>query len=253
MLKIRVLSLIFILFLSILNAQDKKPTLIFYCGITMVKPIKEMAKIIEEKYNVNIKISQGGSKDLYDSLKYSRLGDLYLPGSKSYRTASLKDSLLLDAVTIGYNKAAIFVQKGNPKNIKSLDDFINEELSTILCNPKSGSIGKMTKKIFKAYKQEEFFDEAYDNSTEIGTDSRNLNRALIEKRADLTINWRATSYWPENKKHIDIIEIDDKYAPKKELVISLLSFSQNKEIAKAFMEFAVSKEGKEIMKKYGFL
>lgn len=253
MIKIRLLSLILILFLSILNAQEKKPTLIFYCGITMVKPIKEMAKIIEDKYNVTIKISQGGSKDLYDSLKYSRLGDLYLPGSKSYRVSNLKDNLLLDAVTIGYNKAAIFVQKGNPQNIKSMDDFLNEEYSTILCNPKSGSIGKMTKKIFNTYKGQEFFENAYDNSTEIGTDSRNLNRALIEKRADLTVNWRATSYWPENKKYIDIIEIDDKYAPKKELVISLLSFSENKEVAKAFMEFAKSKEGQKIMKKYGFL
>ena len=124
--------------------------------------------------------------------------------------------------------------------------------SSILCNPNSGSIGKMTKKIFLAYKGEKFFNEAYDNAIEIGTDSRNLNRSLIEKRTNVTINWKATATWDENSKYIDVIEIDEKYAPKKRLEINLLSFSENKEIAKAFMEFAKSKQGQQIMKEYGF-
>lgn len=230
-----------------------KPTLIFYCGITMVKPITEMAKIIEDKYNCKIIVSQGGSEDLYDSLKYSQKGDLYLPGSESYRLNNLKDGFLLDSVEIGFNKAAIFVQKGNPLKAASLDDLISDHFGSILCNPNSGSIGKMTKNILVDYKGKDFFEKAYDNCVEIGTDSRNLNKALVEKRADLTINWRATSFWDENIKFIDIIEIDEKYAPKRKLIISLLKFSENKEIAKAFMNFAISKEGQDIMKKYGFL
>ncbi|RXJ91163.1 molybdenum ABC transporter substrate-binding protein [Arcobacter sp. CECT 8983] len=238
---------------SSLIANSSKPTLIFYCGTTMVKPIKEMAKIIEAKYNCNIKISQGASKDLYDSLKYSKVGDLFLPGSNSYRTNNLKDGYLLEAVEIGYNKAAIFVRKDKNKQNINLDDFVKTSLSSILCNPKAGSIGRETKEIFEKYKGKEFFYDAYDNSVEIGTDSRNLNKALIDKRADITINWRSTAFWEENNKYIDIIEIDEKYAKKEKLKISLLKFSQNKDIAKSFMKFSTSKQGQEIMKKYGFL
>ncbi len=241
----------FILF-STLNATQK-PTLLIYCGITMVKPIKEMAKEIEKICNCDIKISQGGSKDLYEALKYSRIGDLYLPGARAYRENNLKDGILLDAVKIGYNQAAIFVPKGNPAKIKNLDDFTDEKLSTILCNPSSGSIGKMSKKILTKYKNEDFFYKAFDNAIQIGTDSRSLNRALIEKRADVTINWKATAKWDENAKYIDVIEVDEKYAPKQELILSLLSFSKNKKIAKMFMDYASSKKGQEIMKKHGFL
>jgi len=75
----------------------------------------EMAKIIEKKHNCVIKIIQGGSKDLYESLSYSKKGDLYLPGSTSYIKSNLKDGYLLENKYIGFNKAAIFVQKGNPK------------------------------------------------------------------------------------------------------------------------------------------
>ena len=249
----KIIFTLILLFTTSLMGNSSKPTLIFYCGITMVKPIKEMAKIIEDKYNCVIKISQGGSKDLYASLKHAKQGDLYLPGSDSYRINNLKDGFLLDAVEIGYNKAAIFVQETNPYGVKDLEDFLSSNLAAILCNPKSGSIGRMTKKILTNYKGEDFFVDAYDNAVEIGTDSRNINRALIEKRADISINWRATAYWPENSPYMDVVEIDEKFAPKKKLVISLLSFSKNKEIAKAFMQLASSKQGQEIMKKYGFL
>jgi len=247
----KIISILLLTFTT-LSLASTKPVLLFYCGITMVKPMVEMAKIIEKKHDCVIKIIQGGSKDLYESLSYSKKGDLYLPGSTSYIKSNLKDGYLLENRYIGFNKAAIFVQKGNPKNIKNLDSVIDENINTILCNPKSGSIGRMTKKIFFKYKGEEYFEEAYDLAVQIGTDSRNLNIALRDKKVDLSINWRATAFWSENGKYIDIIEIDQKYAPRKKLLINLLSFSKHPTIAKDYMNLAASKEGEKIMKKYGF-
>ncbi len=252
------IKLLFIFILSTITLSNavfakSKPNLIFYCGITMVKPIQEIVKIIEKRYDCVIEISQGGSQDLYNSLSYSKKGDLYLPGSNSYRLKNLKDGFLLESKYIGFNKAAIFVQKTNPKNIKNLDDLLNKDISIVLCNPGSGSIGRMTKKILLKYKNEDFFNDVYDNTAAISTDSRNLNKALINKDADMVINWKATGYWTENYKYIDIIDIDEKYAPKKKLIISLLSFSKHPKIAKALMEFASSEDGQKIMKKYGFL
>jgi molybdate transport system substrate-binding protein len=250
--KIKILVLVLV-FMSVSSLYaSSKPTLLLYCGITMVKPMVEISKVIEKKYNCNIKIIQGGSKDLYQSLSYSKKGDLYLPGSDSYRKSNLKDGYLLDGQYIGFNQAAIFVQKGNPKNINSLENLVSEDLSTILCNPKSGSIGKMTKKILIKYKGEDFYDESFDRTVEIGTDSRNLNKSIIEKRVDMTVNWRATGLWDENSQYIDIVDIEEKYAPKKKLVLNLLSFSKNKSISREFMKYAASKDGQIIMKKYGF-
>lgn len=231
---------------------QQKPTLILYCGITMVKPITEIAHIIEKKFNCKINISQGGSQDLYDALKYSQKGDLYLPGSNSYREKNLKDGYLLEGVEIGYNQAAIIVPKNNPKDILSVDNFIKEEFASILANTQSGSIGRMTKQILIKAKGESFYQHAYDNAAQIGSDSRNLNYALINKEADMTINWKATALWEENRDYLDVVPLDESISPKKKLVINLLSFSQHPHIAKELMHFAQSKEGQKIMKKYGF-
>ena len=253
MLKKLLLAIITTATISSSLLAKEKPTLIFYCGITMVKPMQEISKIIEKKYNCKINIMQGGSQDLYASLKHSKKGDIYLPGSDTFRKKNLKDGFLLDAEYVGFNKAAIFVQKGNPKNIKDLNSLLDENVATVLCDPKSGSIGKNSKKVVTKFKDKNFWDDAFDAAVEIGTDSRNLNKAIIDKRADMTVNWRATGFWPENAPHIDVIEIDDKVAPKKKLVLNLLSFSKHPTIAKALMKFAASKEGQAIMKKYGFL
>lgn len=249
----KVLFIVILIYITTANLNASvKPTLLFYCGITMVKPMVEISKIIEKKYNCNIKIIQGGSKDLYQSLSFSKKGDLYLPGSSAYREKYLQDGYLLDSAEIGFNQAAIFVKKGNPKNINNLDSLIDENISTILSNPNTGSIGKMTKQILLKYKGEEFFDNAYYITLSIGLDSRNLNDSLKNNQSDMTINWKATASWKENSPFIDIIEIDTKYATKETLEINLLSFSKNKEIAKALIEFASSKKGLDIMKKYGF-
>jgi len=238
-------------FSSTLSSSDK-PQLLFYCGITMYKPIKKISKIIEKKYNCNINIIQGGSKDLYDSIKYSKIGDLFLPGSESYIKRCDKDAIIAYKKPIGYNQAAIFVRKGNPKNIKSLDDLVREDVSTILCDPQSGSIGSMTKKILINYKGEDFFNKAYMKAVEIGTDSRSLNSALINNEADMTINWLATSYWDENKKYIDTIKLDPNIAPKQRLVIAVLTYSKHPKIAKALVDYISSEKGLDIMRSYGF-
>jgi molybdate transport system substrate-binding protein len=230
-----------------------KDNLIFYCGITMVKPMSKIAKIIEKKYNVNIKILQGGSGDLYDSLSTSKKGDLYLPGSESYIKKHLKEGLLGYRKYVGYNQIAIFVKKGNPKNVKNLDDLLREDLTVSLGNPETCSMGRASIKVLKRFGGEEFLEEVEDNIALFSADSRDFNNLLKAGEIDTGLNWKATAFFPENKGKIEVINIDEKYAKKKKLYLTLLTFSKHKKIAKAFIDYASSKDGQKIMKDYGFL
>jgi molybdate transport system substrate-binding protein len=195
---------------------------------------------------------QGGSEDLYDSLKLSKKGDLYLPGSDSYIKEYTKDGFFGKQANVGFNQAAIFVKKGNPKKITSLDSLIDDNIGAVLANHESGSIGKMTKKILTAYKGDSFYNKAFDMALEIGTDSRSLDASIKKPEVDMIVNWIAAGVSPEMKKYITIIPISEKYAPKKSLVITALNFSSQKKLANDFVDFAASSRGQEIMKEYGF-
>lgn len=231
--------------------EVEKPQMLFYIGITMVKPVAQLVEEFEVENNCEIKIVQGGSQDLYDSLEQSREGDLYLPGSYSYREKTLDKGLLLDAVFVGYNKAALMVKEGNPKGFtNALSQLEEKENRVVICNPDSGSIGRESKKILDAYGN---FDAVFSNSIYLTTDSRNLTDAIASGDADICINWYATAMWDENSAYVDAIEIDPAYAKKKMLIMSLLKESKYPELTKKFMEYASSEHGRDVFKAYGFL
>lgn len=248
--KILATALLFLLTTTHLFAQQKDE-LLFYVGITMVKPLNVLAQEFEKKHNCKIKILQGGSQDLYESIKMSQQGDLYLPGSNSYRVKNLPDGILLEGTFVGYNKMALVVQKGNPKNIKSdLNVLTNPNYRVVLGHSTSGSAGKNTKKILKKFGN---YQEAMLNTIYLAPDSRYMTNQLRIDAADIVMNWYATTFWEENKDVVEAIIIDEKYAEKSKLVLNLLKTSKNKELTKKFMQYASSKEGQAVFQKYGFL
>ncbi|WP_320169435.1 substrate-binding domain-containing protein [Maridesulfovibrio sp.] len=231
------------------NEPAHKRELLIYCGITMIKPMTEIAKIIEEEYNCKIHITKGGSGNLLKSLKANQLGDLYLPGSDSYIKTCIQEGLVTEAVHVGFNKAAMMTREGNPKNIPAaLESLADPRYYVVIGDPDSGSIGRETKKILV---KRGLFEQVVGNAKQLTTDSKDLIRVLKDKEADLVINWYATSTWPENRDSVSVLPIDDRYAQKKKLMLGLLRFSKHPDIAKAFMKYATLEKGREIFNKYG--
>jgi len=233
------------------GAQPDQAALLIYCGITMVNPVKEIADRFKKTHNVNITISQGGSEDLYQSLSTSRLGDIYFPGSLSYRTRHLHEGLLGEAVHVGYNQAALIVPKGNPKRLPaSLNVLTDPSLSVVIANPRSGSIGRETKRITDSLGLSE---AVLNNTIFMATDSRNLTQALLDGSADVILNWRATAFFESNRNRLDVLDLDPAIATPKDLTMNLLTFSANRDIARAFMILAASPEGQAIFRQHGFV
>jgi len=230
-----------------------KDTLLFYCGITMVKPMTKISNIIEKKYNINIQIIQGGSSNLYKSIVISKKGDLYLPGSDSFIQKHLKENIFGYRKYVGYNQISLFVKKGNPRGVKNLNDLLRNDLKVALCDPKLASAGKVAYKVLKKFGGDKFIKEVEDNILLYAIDSRDFNQLLKSSDIDIGLNWKATAFFPENRHFIDIIEVPQKYAVRKKLVLTELKFTKHPKIVKAFIDFASSKDGQKIMKRYGFL
>ncbi|OYY94841.1 MAG: molybdate ABC transporter substrate-binding protein [Hydrogenophilales bacterium 28-61-23] len=233
------------------RAEQAKPEMLIYCGITMIRPMTEIARQFEQRENVKITLAQGGSEDLYQSLKKSAMGDLYLPGEPTYRTKYLAEGLLGDVVTLGYNQLAIIVKKGNPKRIKGdVRELLRNDISIIIGNAESGSVGKETKDVLEAAG---IYGKVLDASVNLAPDSRGLNNAMKNGEADVILNWRATGFFPDNAKVVDVIDLNPKLAPPQALLLNLLAFSKDKAMAKRFMHYSAGEEGQAIFRKFGFL
>ncbi len=231
------------------STQTKQKELLIYCGITMIKPMREIANVIERQESCKITITKDGSGNLLKSIRLNKIGDLFLPGSESYISKAMEEGLITKTIHVGYNKAAIMVKKGNPKNIPpNLSSLTNPDYYVIMGNPESGSIGKETKKILE---QKQIYSEVLKNTKQLTTDSKDLTLMIKEDVADLTINWFATATWHENTNHIEALPIDKKFAQKKKLILAKLIFTTNPNIVEKLMNFAASEEGKAIFLKHG--
>jgi len=230
---------------------ENPPELLVYCGITMVRPMTEIARRFETMEPVKITLAQGGSEDLYQSLKRSGQGDLYLPGEPTYRSRYLPEGLLGEVVTLGYNQLAVVVRKGNPKQIKGdPKELLRKDLTVIIGNADSGSVGKETRDVLEMVR---LYDKVLDVAVYLAPDSRVLNNAMKRGEADAILNWRATAFFPDNAAAVDVVDLPATLAKPQALQLSLLTFSRHKEASRRFMAYAAGPEGQAIFRKWGFL
>lgn len=229
----------------------EKEKLIIYSGITMVKPLKVLAKEFERQHNIAIHIEQGASGYLYKTLSTEKTGDLYFPGSESYRLNHAEDGILSDYVLVGYNRLALVVAQGNPKQLTNeLSQLTNPELSVVLASPDSSAVGKATA---KALEDAHLCTQVFENVTYLTTDSHRLLNSIENGDADMTINWYATTLWNNYADKVEAIKLPDELETKRKLEINLLKFSKQPELAKKFMAYASSEHGLNTFAQFGFL
>jgi molybdate transport system substrate-binding protein len=245
-----------IAFLLIATVQvwgKEKPQLRFFCGVTMAKAMLEAKRAFEAEHHCTITIVQGGSKDLCRSIKATQEGDLFLPGKKEYIDQCGEEGYVLDRKRVGYNRMALFVSKGNPKQIRGLDDLLRKDLVTALGNPTMCSIGKMAEEVLRHYKGDAFLKKVQNNLGFYAADSRDMNRMFSEHKIDVGLSWKAAYKGnPDAQQTIDLIALDPNVALAQPLVIGALSFSRHPDLAKAFVAYLASPKGRAIMARYGF-
>lgn len=232
-------------------AQGSKPEALLYCGITMVRPMTEIAQGFEKRENVKIVIAQGGSEDLFQSAKKSGVGDWYLPGEPSYYQQHLKEGLFGEHQTVGYNQMALMVQKGNPKGVKpDPRELLRKDLVAIVGNAESGSVGKEAKDILDNLG---IYPKVIKQAAFLAPDSRSLMNSMRKGEADITMSWRATGFFAENAAKLEVIDLDPKLAMPQALLLIQLKSAKNPELAKRFVAYAAGEEGQAIFRKHGFL
>ena len=228
-----------------------KPDLVIYSGITMVRPLLEVANEFEKKYHVKIAIEQGASSYLFETIRSQKTGDIYFPGSSYFRKAHLKDNILLEHKLVGYNRLAIVTTLDNKNNIPlKLESLINPDYAVALPAPNSSSVGQATEKLLTELNLKQ---KAYQNAAFFTTDSHHINQSIILGRADIALNWHATTRWDEAKGQIHSTIIDESISPKRELELNLLRYSKNPKLAKLFIHFATEEKSLLSFYKFGFL
>ena len=259
----RLLMLLVLLSIVLAGCTGSKPvseekkftgkTIVVCSGAGLMKPMNELIKNFENKTGAMVEVHYGGSAEIYGILTTTGC-DVFIPGAYYYTKIAMdKGYIVNDTVKkVTLHVPVIAVPKGNPKNIRSLEDLAKPGVRVVLGDPKACAIGKVAKKILV---KNGLWENVSKNVIVFTPTANQLLIYTATGQADAAIIWKDMTTWAQAKGKIEVIQIP----PEKNIIktiptaVTVYAKKDDKfEVAKAFNDYITSEEGLKIWEKWGF-
>ncbi len=231
------------------NSHDSERVIEIFSGSLPAIPLREAAGWIEDELNVKINFDIGPPSSWLSRVKAGQ-GDILMVGAEYMMDDIEAEGLILKETrkSLGYRKAVILVRKGNPKNIRSLEDLCGEEVKILVC-------GKVCQKGLwdDIASKAGLTDKIRRNIVEYARGCvQMLHRWLqSEGEIDAAIGWN--TYKNMAPESFDVIELPKDLQILRSANIAVTRYSKKKELAKRFIELATSERIREIYRKHGWI
>jgi len=240
-----------VLFIGCDSKEDGKSTqeeLLLYCGAGIRPPADELIETFGREYGIKISPDYAGSEVLLSKIKLIRRGDLYMPGDKHYVEQAAKADMILSQRSVCYWVPTILVRKGNPKEIRRLEDLLKPGIKLGIGDPDACAIGRTSKKILE--KNNIKWEDIQNNLIFQSLTVNELGMQIQAQALDAVIVWDAVArYYSDYGDEIPIA-IENNIISTVD--IGVLKFSKHKELAEKFVDFVTSEAGKAILKKHHY-
>ena len=228
------------------SVEEKGKSILVYCGAGMSKSMDEIGRIFQEKYDVEVRYNYAGSNTLLNQMELTREGDAYMPGATMYIEIAEEKGLVSYSQLICYHIPVITVPKGNPAGITCLEDLGKPGIRLVWGDPEAAAIGKTGKQILE---KNGIYDSVWPNVIATLPTMNEVMMQISLGQADASINWWDTVRTVED---IEVIEIPEEQNIINIIPVGVTTFTEKEDIARKFVDFCASSEGKEIFEKHGF-
>jgi molybdate transport system substrate-binding protein len=230
---------------------DGSPTLELFVGSATKPATEEAAKLFEQEFGVKVELHFGGSGAMLSQMKLTGRGDIYFPGSSDFMEKAKKEGLVLPESerVVVYLVPAINVQKGNPKNIQSLDDLARPDVTLAIGDPETVCVGLYAAEILERAGLSQSIRPKIATYAESCAKTAQL---VALKSVDAVIGWRVFEYW--EPEEIETIYLGSDQIPRVGYVpIAVSGSSEQPALAQQFIDFIASDEGRAIYAKWHYL
>lgn len=128
------------------RSSQTQGTLIVYCAASLKQPVEAIAADFHKKHGWAVSLQYGGSASLLSAARVTKTGDLFLSADDGTIADARKHGVIGEVIPLVKQRPVIMVTKGNPKNIRALDDLLKPGMRLALANPESASISRVVRK-----------------------------------------------------------------------------------------------------------
>jgi molybdate transport system substrate-binding protein len=229
------------------EAEEKSKELVLLCGSSFPKPMEQICKEFTDQTGIVITASIAGSEDFLPLVKAGQKGDILVthdPFLDHVREANA----LFDYVHVGFVAPVLAVQKGNPKNLSSIEDLTQPGLKVALTDPIYSTCGEMVYALLEKKGIKEAVLKNVENRLTKG--HSNLGNFLKTKAVDAVIMWNGVAH--TFRDSLEVVKTPYEYDEEIRVHIIGLSYTKEAESLKQFIEFAKTK-GPDTFAQYGYV
>ena len=237
--------------LATLGCDNQSPpttsSLVLYCAAGIRGPIGELTERFEAQVpGCTVQVQFGGSGTMLAQLTLRADGDLYVAADGVFMQQAEDRDLIDEWVTMARLRPVLAVPTGNPAGIRSLDDIKRDGVRFGIGDPVATAVGRLTKQMLERDGQWIALEARI--STTAGTVNE-LATALAIGSLDAGIIWTATA---NQNDRIDVVTQLGGDDDVMDVPIAVLKASRSADLARKFIELAVSQEGAAIFRKHHF-
>jgi molybdate transport system substrate-binding protein len=248
-----VIILIAFSFVSEQSYAADKDELIVFCGAAFKRPIEDVVELFQTKTGIKVNVVYAGIGTLFSQMLFTKQGDVFVAPSPDIMEKAIAKGLLMKSSvkSLGYMVPCINVIKGNPKNIKALQDLERPGLKIAIGNPELVYIGALAVELIEKNLSKEEKSSVRANIVTFAEDFNKLSTYLILKQLDAIIGFHYLEGWYPDK--VETIKLKpDQIQRIGSGKIGTLTHSNKKELSQKFIDFITSDETKKIFQKYKY-
>lgn len=226
------------------DVWDEKPELLFYSGGVNRLAIDKTIQAFEKREGVEVSRVYNGCGILVSQIKAGQEPDAYLSCDVSFMT-QVEDRF--NTITdISKTRIVIAVEKGNPKNIQTLNDLTKEGLQLGVCNYNQSALGALTKKLLES---QNIWDNVYKNVRSQTPTADLLVNQIRTGSLDAVIVYEANVSQVKDK--LDIIMLSEEQANALQN-FGIFTNSKNQNTMKRLLTMLTNEKSKERYLENGF-
>ncbi|HLR53180.1 MAG TPA: molybdate ABC transporter substrate-binding protein [Pseudogracilibacillus sp.] len=248
--KIIVVSLFFIVSLSMSGCNEEKTELQVAAAASLTDAMKEIKTVYEKEHDVDLSFNFAGSGKLAQQIQQGAPVDVFVSANEDWMDRLEQESLIETDTkedVVG-NELVLIAKKGSNFNYSSMEDIDKTELDDIAIGmPESVPAGAYTKQTLQATEQWDDLEDLFIYAKDV----RQVLTYVESGNADVGFVYESdaeTSDQVEVLATADSVNIDSIVYPG-----GVTASSTNKSEAEAFLTFLQTEEVQDVLDKYGFV
>lgn len=228
-----------------------KSDLLVYSGAGLMKPMEAFRTSFEDERGVSIDVHYAGSGEIFGMLSMGKCCDVFIPGAEKYTMDALKKGWIKeDSIhKIVRHIPVIAVPRGNPGNIRSLEDLTREDVDVALGDTKACAIGRVARKLLQ---KNGLFEQVQARTTVQGPTVNQLLIYVAMDRVDAAIICEDLVAWAEGRNKVEILRIQEDKNLIKTIPTAVTTCGANPGLAREFNAYIASPQGLKTWEKWGF-